>query len=308
MIEPLDIIHVGEEHAEEFTVDEVVTAKRYFVVVFNRLFEQSESVDYHQMILNARPDFVIYEPHPHLICWVKPGGVVCRQRKGTPVFDVEVDYTSDIEEEKDPTKLPAEIDYNSNSQNRPLTRNIQGRPLRTAAGEPILGLEQEEKYLEISISKNFRRAPEWAYDYWNAINRDVVTIEGRRFPKQTLFVDSIGISKWQTAQVTEKQTIRYKTLSLKMLVNPETWLRRLPNAGYYELVKDRKGTRSVYTRILDASGQPVDRPQFLNKDGERPRVTIDGKRIIKFPLDPEDIVVLKEQTRPEKPFNILPLA
>lgn len=241
-------------------------------------------------------------------------GYNSRPNAGQPkryLWSVAVEYsnlTADIL--YDPTEKPVEISGSTLRIVKAITKDNRGNLIVNTAGSLIEDLNEEFHLWQFRFRKNVRNFPTWARQYPGAVNSDSVRFDNESYDPRTLKLDEMDYGPQQSYGAW-----KFRELNFSLIHNEETWDRLVLNRGVMELqlksVLDQSGafsTVKTLTPILDDDGQPVAEPQFLNEDGVRPMVSTEtGLRIPKYPLDPEDIITLKFETRKKLPFRQLPL-
>ena len=246
--------------------------------------------------------------------WVKL--VTTRQDARVPrLFTVEVEYSLNFIE-KNPLDREAAVSWKESSRVVPLTRDIDGVPILNKAGDPM-ETSLDESFWIANVRKNIRPGPAtWLQDYRNSVNKDSVTIDGRRFAPGVLAIRGIRIG-----EPTEENDIAYRSAQFELWENVDGWQLHLWNRGFYERSSEWVYDQSSFTaaalgpvqvdvkkRILDDAGEPFGEPQFLDGDGRAYRVAgKDGVMRMKHPLDPKDLIWLEFKIKRELPFRALPL-
>jgi hypothetical protein len=195
------------------------------------------------------------------------------------IYVVNVQYTNrlDVENKQydNPLQKPAVITFSSYSIQEEMEfayneQNTLDVPVVTTAGEPIFVQEPVENRV-ISISKNLASVPSIIANNGEFTNRDLIRIRGFSFPANTMKFSNGEISDFQY-----ENGIRYVTLSFKLYHNPKTWIRKLRNAGYVQLIPTNdwtrvKGKKKVFSQLQPILvGTPPTYPSFpipLRKDG-----------------------------------------
>jgi hypothetical protein len=273
-----------------------------------------------QIVLHA-PFLGRWQPHPD-DPQAKLVSLEVTARKHTLIYDVLADYSTDIAIPENPLDEPADIDVTTQTIALPITRDALGEPIVNTAGSLVEGIEEDFDLPVFSVSKKIGRFPQWLLTYPQAVNSDVVRMKGLICEPRTLKIGRIRIGSEDIQDDTP-----FMPLSMELVHNPFTWDRWFLNRGFEEVAvvttQDEEGElQEVLTRIrcLDEDQEPITEPAFLDEDGRRPRVTLDGRAVtlqqereqqlvtkLKHPLDPEDIIVLRRQTRKALPFRVLPL-
>lgn len=323
------ILKFDEDKAETWDEGPPITATRYFTAVVDKIDGAIPYLRVH------RPDIQRFQKHPNLDAWVNPGPSY-QLEPGSRVYRVVVPYTSALPD--DPLQRAAEVEWSTWHSKEPLTRDIDGKPITTTAGELITGADEEYDNWGVSVSKNVAAVPQWVLEYRGACNSDDVRIKGIVFPAETLKIADLKISKDQ-----EENDVVFSVVTIDLLHRPDTWLRWFPNAGYYCIQRTfekrfkapPQGQRRPpielkpieirqYRRILDDAGEPIQTPEFLSPTGERItelwRSSDSGVafnpvgnarkndwRTLKRPLEPSDLIYIPAWTRKRLPFSVLPL-
>lgn len=235
------------------------------------------------------------------------------------------------EDERNPLELPAEIDLDSESEEVPIDRDADGKPLLSSAGGLIAGITEEENRWIFNVSKNLPSIPRWLLDYRNAVNIDAVRIGGLSIAPGYLLLKTPRAGKPETVKFRGRD-VSFVPFSFSLVYNPRSWITRYYDRDLYELkviettteekldledpanygaTSDTKTTTKKTIQRVRITAQndqgddvEVDEPQFLDGKGRRPR-NPDGT--IKHPLTPDDIVTIERWTKKRLPFRALPL-
>lgn len=215
---------------------------------------------------------------------------------------------------KTPFFEPIEWEWESAILEIPAYVDVDGKPIVTTAGEPIIGLTRKLKLWNIRGTRNVSGVPKWFRDYGFSVNSDNVTLDGQKFKKNELQLQRLSLGSWDS-QTIEGTEYRYRPLSFEFWFNPLTWSTEVLNMGFNELVVkeiqqfDKDGnaiegkTRKVAYPVRATNGtEPTTSRVFLNKTGQRPR---DNTNTIKQQLAPSDIVVLKFDLEEKLPYSVL---
>ena len=127
----------------------------------------------------------------------------------------------------------------------------------------------EEFLTVISIQRHIRFSDMDFTDidkYQNTINKTAVSIAGVSRLKQTCLCRDYRVSPKQTTP----SGVAYVTENIEIVINPDTWVRAIQDAG--TLVADNPSGSSLitYTPILDDAGNQINEPVLL--DGNRQRL------------------------------------
>ena len=144
-------------------------------------------------------------------------------------------------------------------------------PVLTTAGEPLI-LEEEFHRRQLVIVKNIKSISNDIFaESGDFINEENTKIGGHTFKKLTLLLLPIAIGPLQF----ENGFLFYE-VTMTILHNPNTWIRRVRNAGYYmrglqeKAIKDETGAiKNIFPLevIRFSTGVKPDRPLLLNKEG-----------------------------------------
>lgn len=263
------------------------------------------------------------------------------QRKSKWHWDVEVDYTSEVdgdEQPRNPQEREADIEWHSTEFTRLAYLDKDDRPILDTAGFPPEGggLPVEDSFWTIHVSKNLPRVPKKIVteNYASSVNEDTVTIDGIQFEPNTLKAKRIDILKWD-----REEGIRFRPTTVTYHSRPDSFTQTMLNRGFHQLVARVDPTDSSKTivkpeRILvggtdGTAGEPPNEPVFLDLQGHSIMKPKRGKvRFVKggnaddpkvLPSDPDelkaelekrsDIIVLKWDVERQLPFrNVLPLS
>ena len=119
-------------------------------------------------------------------------------------------------------------------------------------------LMRDASRLQITIDANEPTfEPLLADRYHGAINSDSVQIKGVTYPKHTLKIDSVtAVEKFQS-----NCQGSYWAVQIVILANRDTWVRRIVDSGFNQLVDDK------VKRIVDDDSIPFDTQQLLDGNG-----------------------------------------
>lgn len=176
--------------------------------------------------------------------------------KESPIFyKVQADYkTTEFEAGEDPDlpwNQPAIVDTQDIVTDFPLEEDINGNPIVTTAGEPIIGLTRPVSDLRLIIKKNFLSFSSAAYyTYKDAVNSD--TFLG--FPPGVCRVTGLPSTE-QTYENGQKYSTVTGTIDVRKpyrTTEANAWHKRVLNQGWY---------------ARPAAGEPVKRATFT-PDGD----------------------------------------
>lgn len=180
----------------------------------------------------------------------------------------------------------------------PATRDIDGRPLCTRAGEPILGLTYSQKVWKLRGTRNIAGIPLWLADYGKSTNADRVRIGTVSVPPNCLQLQGVQIGDEDDSVKVAGRTIIFRPMNLEFWWNPSTWTTEVLHMGFYELQNTAARGKPIWTPVRVDSDTPV----FLNDLGQRPRHA-DGTP--KALLEPSEIKVLHFNMNDRKPYSKL---
>lgn len=152
----------------------------------------------------------------------------------------------------------------------------------TSVGEPLV-LEEEYHHRLFTLTKNVRTLTDLMIKGGDFINEDVVQFNGStvKFQKGTLWLWPI-----EFGHVSVENGFYYFPITMTILHNPKTWIRRVRNAGYFmgspniSFRKDNNGAWVPYRPMIPirySNGSKPDRPVLL-----RPRII--GNASVTVPL------------------------
>ena len=152
----------------------------------------------------------------------------------------------------------------------------------TTAGEPLL-IEEEFHRRKLVITKNVKSVSNDIFaESGDYINEEDTTIGGHTFKKFTLWLWPIEISP-----IKMENKVLYYQVTMTILHNPNTWIRRLRNAGYYMKAVNRQvrflpggGAEDYYPMEpirFTSTGAKADRPILLDGEGRPIQMVITGK-------------------------------
>lgn len=201
-----------------------------------------------------------------------------------------------IDENADPFKRPLKwLGAESGVLEVPAYRDANGRPLQTAAGEPILGLTRKVKTWRFTAQKWVAGIPTFLSHHAATVNKDTVRIGALPIPPTQLSLQRIQLGEESDRFSIAGRKILARPLTMELWWNTEGWTTQVLNAGFYELQEVQQafgnGTRRVKIPVrCQNNGQDTQKPVMLDRNGARPR---DKDGNVKVILEPSDIVVLE---------------
>lgn len=150
-------------------------------------------------------------------------------------------------------------------------------PVTTTAGEPMV-LEEEFRRRMVTVRKNVAKVTNDVFaESGDFINEEDCEIGGHTFKKLTLLSLPIEIED----QKIENGTLYYP-ITMVFFHNPNTWIRRIRNAGFYmrsfNYKIDDKGKKFYPLEpIMFSNGKRADRPVLLDKEGHPIQAKITGR-------------------------------
>lgn len=216
----------------------------------------------------------------------------------------------------DPTEDPAETEIDTELCSEESYFDADGKPFLNTAGD-LIKTTIEIPRAEIQVQKNIPLGLSWLIEIEGCVNNSPVRIHGVLWDTGTLKVTKVKIGK-----VEWRNKIPFMVCRVTIRHRREGWETTALNVGYYELradptgkIKDKSGRPAIVRwRCLTGGieGEPESQPVFLNKEGRRPQMHVFENGIPKLrpkcPLDPKDIIVLKQQKLRLVDFKQFPLA
>lgn len=179
---------------------------------------------------------------------------------------------------ENPLRRPAAISMSSTERRVWTTRDANGDPMTTTAGELLDAYETEITDLTFHVAKNLPGVPRWLLGYTRSTNIDAVNLRGYNIEP--------GLLRFRSPRISDKQTengVDFYVFSFDLAHRVDGWERVVPNAGYVELITslvDEEVLPNGTTRTLDppeertrwkkieVDGQEPTKPQFLSLDGK----------------------------------------
>lgn len=275
-------------------------------------------------LLADRPDLRPGQPHPKVLgCSVD--NFDCDSLGTTNhAYSVAVGYRGEIRQEDDePVSLldqQPRIRMAGEDVEKPVTVDRDGNPIINTAGDLIAGITEYDSVFVFPVSQYVTSLPQWILGYNNATNSDAVRILGLSFQPGFLLFKKPQLGDEQTQQV-GRQKITYREFSYELHYHRDGWVKPILNRGLNELYLDKSGPVEApkpgqtpaehgelkKRRIRDAEGNPVEEPQFLNRQGGLAgTLETEGETTLRK-VRPEDIVTLKYWTKHARPFRVLGL-
>lgn len=163
----------------------------------------------------------------------------------------------------------------------------------TTAGEPLVGMTRVQRIWRFTGEKNIPGIPAWLAEYGRSTNADTVRIGTVAIKPNCLQLQSVRIGDEDSSTKVAGRTIIFRPLQVEVWWNPFTWTTEVLNAGLYELrrLNLRELKKAVYVPVrISNNGDNVDSPQFLDKNGFRPRDEAGNPKAL---IGPEDIHILR---------------
>lgn len=195
----------------------------------------------------------------------------------------------------------------------PTTVDLDGKPVVTTAGEPIIGMTRNQKVWRFSGEKNIAGIPAWLALYGRSTNSDTIRIGTVAIPPGQLQLQKVRIGPEDDSTQVAGRKIIFRKLEIEFWWNTAGWMTELLNMGFYELQDvspvrlNADGTpapRKPKYRLVRISntGSQADRPFFLNKKGQRPR---DKEGNVLTEIPPSEVVVLHFNFNERLPYSRL---
>lgn len=221
------------------------------------------------------------------------GRKIDQNSDGPQIYDITISYANKIPNNQNqdspniqfqwitnPLLRPAMIEWDSYIAREAVEFSLDENdksniPVWTSAGEPLV-LEEQYYYRKLSIIKNVRQVtPIFAEGEY--INEEDTTIGGHTFKKTTLWLLPI-----QIGHIHIENRVIYYPITMTILHNPKTWIRRLRNAGYYMKSLNAVGPQSaayypIEPILIGEEKRRADRPVLLKKDGRPHQLVITGE-------------------------------
>ncbi len=128
-----------------------------------------------------------------------------------------------------------------------------------SAGDPLDPPKMRDKTRrKVTITANVAVVPTWVVDFEDVVNDVGVTIDGYDFSARQVKVGIIKIS-----DVRERNDIEYRTLTINIDVNKETWDFRILDQGF----REKDGSDGMKHIKNEGDGQDVTAPVPLDGEG-----------------------------------------
>lgn len=225
------------------------------------------------------------------------GRKIAQNSDGPQIYDITISYANKVPNNQNqdspniqfqwitnPLLRPAMIEWDSYIAREAVEFSLDENdksniPVWTSAGEPLV-LEEQYYYRKMAIGKNVRQVtPIFAEGEY--INEEDTTIGGHTFKKYTLWLLPV-----QVGHIHIENRILYYPITMNILHNPKTWIRRLRNAGYYMKslnfkrdlpnVPSSTGHYPIEPILIDGAVK-ADRPILLKKDGRPFQLKVTGE-------------------------------
>jgi hypothetical protein len=205
------------------------------------------------------------------------------------VWIVTLNYSSEWERTTNPLSQPAEIDWNTESEQSFVWKDINDQAILNSAGDYYEdGVPAEIAHWTIKIKKNLPYVPSWIGSYRNAINSDNFYIDGHYIAARTAKIRSLKIEWWAN-----QNGIWYRPIELTIKL-ADTWVASILDQGLRQ--------------TLEGFSEPF-RTYCINNDGTKVSkpVLLDGEGAQLFDISPENAVFRDHYIYPELPFSALPI-
>jgi hypothetical protein len=233
-----------------------------------------------------------------------------RRPKSLIWWTISVTSTTEIDaNEKNPLDAPTVWEAETVLYEVPIIYDRFGKPIVNSAGQLFEGPTKNVVGWTFTANKSLPDVPlDWVDDFTNGVNDSTITIRGKRCKEKTAWLRSARIGAPR-----REFNVTHCPSSFVFEYNPLGFLFEPLDRGFMELVErvelDSKGSPTKVRRlveILDDRGQPVTQAQFLNSDGQVPRIRApDGRMVRKSPLEASDIRKLTFEIKDPVPFRRL---
>lgn len=194
--------------------------------------------------------------------------LVCRSKNVRQVhpgyFEVECTYTAKTSEPEDeaagnPLEEPAVIEVSAITSEEPIDEDVNGDPIATVNGEPIVGLTMAVTDMAVKVTRNLPTFNIWSIAaYTNKVNS--TTFLGS--PAGTVRIMDIQASSELSDEFEYwKVSVTFHIRRGLRTTDAKAWYKRVKHEGYYVKVG------SDVKRATDSDGNPVVSPVPLKSDG-----------------------------------------
>ena len=273
-------------------------------------------------ILKGTPKLAPYQQHPkdgqaYVAEWTP------KRIPGGNWWDLEVRYSTEVEQLGNPLTMPADITIESNLRDVPAMFDIDGNPIVNTAGDLFTDPPPTRKVVDqvIKVSKNIGlNLPSWIQTHPGSVNADAIRVRGLIYPPGTLFFGPHAVGPennipGQGNTLSTLQSPPYTTVEWEMWYREEGWTELYPNRGYFEIVPVKKQTQTPEdakagkVRVKFPTFQYVRRRITIGPLGDYPPEPVfldaNGAAIINPTFD--NIIILEYDGNKKRPFNVLPL-
>lgn len=236
-----------------------------------------------------------------------------RRGKSLELWDISLTSTTETETQEfvNPLNAPALWSAQTKTYEVPVTHDINKNPITNTAGDFFPDAKKRITGWQFTAELSVPDVDlDWIDDFTDCTNDNAVVVRRKLCPRGTLAFTSGTIGKPQ-----RDNGVWHCPSSFTFEYSPLGWKFKPLNKGYRELVTHRRfdqGSRSIveYKRIeeiVDAKGQPISEPAFLNREGRRPRTRTEAgnalTEVVKVPIEPSDIITLEYDVLPFVDFN-----
>lgn len=202
-------------------------------------------------------------------------------------WKVTATYTTEREINTNPTNDPAVITWSTEQFQKPVVRDINRMSVLNSAGDyfdPPMMMDDSRRL--VTIQKNLTVVPVWIIDYQDAVNSDLIEIDG---------VDiAIGTAKMQSVNVGPKESrngYTFYPVTFSICIQRDGWLLEPLDCGFRW--SDENGQRLIVNK---PEMTPINQPALLDGNGG----------VLLFP-SPASAVYLSYQIYATRAFSSLPL-
>jgi len=213
------------------------------------------------------------------------------------IWIVTCNYSTERELQENPLQDAAEITWETDSGQKPVAKDRDGKAYLNSAGDPFdPPAMMDDSDWVANIQKNVAQVPAWFRTYKDAVNSDAFTLDGLDVEIGEAKLSNIRLGRWE-----ERNDIRYRSLSMSIGIKEVDvankkygWMIETQDAGFHK--KDpTDATKRV--KITLADGSEPTAPVLL--DGS-------GAVLANPSLDNAEFVRCNAYNA--QPFSILPLA
>lgn len=167
-------------------------------------------------------------------------------------WEARLDYDAVLQQQPDnPLLRPTNIDGDFQMYQKPVEKDVNGKPILNAAKKKLEGIEIDDPRPHVSMTRN-EVDYDWAYFANNWVNRINLT------PWYGCATNKVKIANVKGTGPHTENNVTFYTVTYEFQYRQEGWKGSYLNRGLYDI----NGVR-----LVDRNNRPLDEPGFLDKGG-----------------------------------------